>query len=347
MAGRPRQADIARLARVSQTTVSLTLNGKTAEHGINAETQQKIMAAARELGYVPNVTARALRGGRNGLLGVHAFEPLFPTSQAGYYEQILVGIEHRAIASGQDLVLFTSLHQDEVRANIFHGGRNRLRIADGAIVLGLDQHDDELARLADDGFPFVFIGRREAAAALMPYVTPDYEAAVADVVRQLHERAHRRVAYLGMPDVAEPRQERRHSFQASCQALGMTMEAPVYSDPDDIGAEWLAGRLDAGTTAVVTENAELMERIAVLCAERGVAIPGTLSVVGLDSIDGTAPITRSWTHVEVPRHEIGGRAVTLLLEVLDGLHEPTYHERLPCTFIPGATLAPAPAPPRA
>ena len=108
------------MAGVSQTTVSLALNGRTAAYGINKETEERIMAAARELGYVPNPTARALRGGRNNLIGVHAFEPLFPTSSESYYEEILVGVEQAAINAGQDLVLFTSIHQNAGRASVFH-----------------------------------------------------------------------------------------------------------------------------------------------------------------------------------------------------------------------------------
>ena len=339
MTRRSRQRDIARLAGVSQTTVSLALNGKTAEHGINAATEQKIMAAARELGYVPNVTARALRGGRNGLIGVHAFEPLFPTSQATYYEEMMVGIEQQAIRSGQDLVLFTSIHQEEGSASIFHEGRNRLRIADGAIILGFDQHDDELARLARDGFPFVFVGRRERAAALMPYVTADYEAAVVATTTRIHEHGHHRVAYLGLDDNAEPRMERRRGFNAACADFGMFVVDETLTRRGGLEQDWLARVLDGGVTAVVVESADVLVQVAALCAERGVTIPDQLSVVGLDSIDDGIAASHQWTHIEVPRRDIGARAVSLLLEVLDGQHELTYHERLPCRFEPGATLA--------
>ena len=62
MATRPRQRDIAARAQVSQTTVSLVLNGKSRQYGITAETERRIMAAIAELRYVPSVTAQALRG---------------------------------------------------------------------------------------------------------------------------------------------------------------------------------------------------------------------------------------------------------------------------------------------
>ncbi|NEE04720.1 LacI family DNA-binding transcriptional regulator [Phytoactinopolyspora halotolerans] len=339
MTSRPRQRDIARLAGVSQTTVSLALNGKTAEHGINKETEQKIMAAAQQLGYVPNITARALRGGRNRLIGVHAFEPLFPTSRESYYDEIMVGIEQQAIRSGQDLVLFTSMHQDDGPANIFHEGRNRLRIADGAIILGFDEHDDELARLAAEGFPFVFVGRREKAAALMPYVSADYVRAVSELTRHVHELGHRRVAYLGLDDQAVPRIERRHGFHQTCTELGITVADETLAEPGGLDHGWLERVLHAGATAVLAEGTAHLEEIAALCAERHVAIPDRLSIVGLDSINDSMPVTHQWTHLTVPRLAMGARAVELLLEVLEGQHELTYHEDLACGFEAGATLA--------
>ena len=335
---RPRQSDIARLAGVSQTTVSLTLNGKTAQYGINRETEDRIMSAARELGYVPNVTARALRGGRNRLIGVHAYEPLFPTSRESYYEEILVGIEQGSIRAGHDLVLFTSIHQDQSRANIFDEGRNRLRIADGALILGFEQHDDELVRLAEEGFPFVFIGRREKPAALGPYVTADYISAVADATLRVHELGHRRVAYLGVQDNAEPRAERREGFRHGVEETGLEVVDQTWSGPDELDETWARRLLDGEATVLLIESSSQLEVLALRCGELGLSIPDQLSVVGLDSITEPRQASRAWTHVRVPRREMGSRAVELLLEFLDGDHEPTYHERLPCTFVPGETL---------
>ena len=337
---RPRQSDIARLARVSQTTVSLTLNGKTAEYGINRATEERIMSAARELGYVPNVTARALRGGRNCLLGVHAYESLFPTSRESYYEEILVGIEQGAIRTGQDLVLFTSVHSGQGRASIFDGGRNRLKIADGTLIIGFDQHDDELVRLAEEGFPFVFIGRREKPAALGPYVTADYVGAVRSVAAQVRALGHRRVAYLGLPDYIEPRLERREGFARGVEEHDLTVAGQFFGHLEGPHERWVQEMVESGATALLVEGSAQLETVAQRCDAAGLRIPDDLSVIGLDSIPDPATSSRHWTHVRVPRREMGSRAVELLLEFIDGVHGPAYHERLPCTFEEGETFCP-------
>lgn len=345
MTGRPRQQDIARLAGVSQTAVSLVLNGKTSEHGLTKETERKILDAMRRLGYVPNVTAQALRRGRNGLIGVHTFEPLFP-NKGTYYDEFMAGIEEQAIRSGQDLVLFTSIHQREGDQSIYRGGQNRLQIADGTVILGFNQHSEELARLAAEGFPFVFIGRREGAADLMPYVTPDYTTAVSSMVDQAHALGHRRAAYLGLPDEVEPRVERRDAFRASCARHGMTVTGETMAALGALTTGWLSALLSADTTVLFVESPIHLEELAGMCAATGVGIPGQLSVIGLDSIDATGGTAHNWTHVSVARRAIGARAVAMLLEVLGGQRGIHDHEHYPCGLEPGLTLAPPSGTPR-
>jgi DNA-binding LacI/PurR family transcriptional regulator len=326
---------------VSQTAVSLVLNGKTAEHGIAKETELKVLAAMRKLGYVPNLTAQALRRGRSGLIGVHTFEPLFPT-KGTYYDEFMIGIQGQAIQSGQDLVLFTSVNQKDSDQSIYRGEQNRLHIADGAIILGFNQHDDELVRLTAEGYPFVFIGRRESAANLMPYVAPDYTTAVSSAVDRAHQLGHRRAAYLGLDDRAEPRAERLDAFRSACARNGITVTDETMAGYGEVTDRWLAEVRAAGTTVAFVESATHLEEVAACCARAAVRIPEQMSVIGLDSIEPEAVTTHSWTHMTVARRAIGARAVELLLDVLDGRRDIGHHEQFPCGFEPGATLGPPP-----
>ncbi len=63
-------ADIARRVGVSQTTVSLVMRGKARQNRISVKTRQRVLAAMKELNYVPNLLARGLRSGRTGAVGV-------------------------------------------------------------------------------------------------------------------------------------------------------------------------------------------------------------------------------------------------------------------------------------
>ena len=130
------QRDIARLAGVSQATVSLVLNNRSeATARIPAETRDRVLKVIRETGYVADPIARRMTKQRNRILGVFTYEPVFPSASGDFYHPFLVGIEERAERLGCDLLLFTSAPVTDGRRRIFHEN-NRLRLADGCLLLG-------------------------------------------------------------------------------------------------------------------------------------------------------------------------------------------------------------------
>jgi DNA-binding LacI/PurR family transcriptional regulator len=344
--GRPSQRDIARLAGVSQAVVSVVLNGKAETKSITPAIQEKIHAVAAELGYVPDVAARSLRGGRNGLIGVHTFEQVFPVRKDDYYHEFLAGIEEKAIELGQDLVLFASTQRPDGTRSIYSGGSNRLRLADGAIILGLERNEQELERLAAEGFPFVFIGRRVVPGTPVPCIVVDYAAAVAGVVRRLAALGHGKVGYLGNETRHGPHEQRRLAFRAHTGEAGLRTAADALVRPAEVTGAWLAALLSDGVTAVVAETFELTEALAAAAKQHGCDVPADLSVVCLDSLPAGSPAA-AWSHTAIPRREVGARAVALLLALLDG-HVPADHvEVLGCEPLTEGSIAPplAPHPP--
>ena len=323
----PRQSDIARAAGVSQATVSLILTGRAAENSIPEATRERVLEAIQKLGYVPNVAARSLRGGRNGLIGVHTFEPVFPVTSEDYYHEFLVGIEEQAVDLGLDLVLFASTQGSDGRRRIYGSGTNRLRLADGAVMLGVQRNEEDLERLAAERYPFVFIGRRDGVSSHMPYVTADYAAAVTDVVDRLHAAGHTRIAYLGQITRSRPQEERLAAFAKRTRELEITTSAPVFIPPSELDASDFEG-LIADASAVVIENHESATSFAAAALTAGVDVPASLSTVVLDSVPRDSPAA-DWSQIHVPRRELGRRAVFLLMELLDDRIPSDYHEVLP------------------
>ena len=95
--------------------------------------------------------AQSLAKGRNGLIGVFTFEAIFPVTQRDFYFPFLLGIEHAAETLGYDLLLYTSTSVGDGRRRIYRNGRNRLRLADGAILLGAEDSKNEIQALVDEG----------------------------------------------------------------------------------------------------------------------------------------------------------------------------------------------------
>lgn len=332
-----RQADVARLAGVSQSAVSLVVRGDSAGARIPEETRQRILAAIAQLGYVPNPVARNLRGKRTQLLGVHTFEPLFPSAHESFYFEFLLGIEERAEETKHDLVLFSSTGDGAGGRRIYRDEVNRLTIADGSVLLGVSPDKAELARLWRDGYPFVHIGRREVPGADFPCIVPDYRRAAFEFVEHLHAMRHRELVYLREDLDLEPYVDRRAGYREAVSTFRITDTSPGFvSDEPGLPEAALAGLVDGKATGAVVESQRLAETLARALAERGLRIPQDVSVVVLED---TSHSDVRWNDLRIPRKEIGRIAVDRLIEMVQDLEAPRSSVLVPCIVEPGATVS--------
>ncbi|SDJ58024.1 LacI family DNA-binding transcriptional regulator [Streptomyces indicus] len=337
----PSQADVARLAGVSQSAVSRVISGNAATARIPEDTRQRIFQAVRELGYVANPAARAMRGKRTNLLGVHTFERVFPHAREDFYFEFLLGIEERAEETGFDLVLFTSTGSggsgERGERKIYKDGTNRLNMADGSILLGVSTDRGELARLWYEGYPFVHIGRREVPGAEIPQVVPDYRGASGAIVDRLAELGHRRLGYVREWLEMEPYEDRRAGYAEAVERLGLTDESPGFRGAHGIEADWLDEVAGGAATAIVVESVRLAESLRDQLAARGRKIPDDVSVAVLEA--APADLSGQWDSLVIPRTEIGRIAVDRLQAMLDDPDQRTGSLLVPCPLIPGTTVA--------
>lgn len=345
------QSEVARIAGVSQAMVSLVLNGSDSVR-ITPETRQRVQDALRETGYTVDILGRRLRGKGNRILGVFTYESVFPTGSGDFYGPFLVGIEEEAEAQGFDLLLFTSPGRRQGRRSVYEEGSNRLGIADGCILLGRHTDRDELARLVEERFPFVFIGRRESPSGPVSYVGADYAEATGQLYERLWSLGHRRIALVGFVEESEPTADRRAGYLA---ATRRHRKAPLVLKADDPG-EVLAQLRSEQVSAALVETTEMAEAIRLLAADAGLHIPEDMSIGVLGDTDPTQrsrwtrPPTptaargeTSWTMFRIPRREMGARAVHLLVDLLHGqANMGKAQVLLPCEIVPGDTVAPVP-----
>ncbi|MEV0089429.1 LacI family DNA-binding transcriptional regulator [Saccharopolyspora sp. NPDC050642] len=328
MARRLTQRDIARMAGVSQATVSLVLNNRRDGNvRIAPETRAQVLEVIRKTGYVANPIARRLHDRRNRILGVFTYETVFPSTRANFYQPFLEGIEERAEDVGCDLLLFTSAKAAGARRRIFSDD-SRVRLADGSLLLGRTVDRDDLAQLLAEGIPYVSIGRRDDAGGPVPHVGADYRTAVRDLVDRAVALGHRGFAYVGPGAGAESSADRLQGFHEAVAAHGVQ------------GVHVQTARLDqlreAGVTAVLTEEVSDGAAIVLAGRARGLAVPGDLAVLSLGAATRPAPDDVALTGFRIPRREMGRRAVQALTEALE--HGTTPQELLPCEFVEGATL---------
>lgn len=339
-ARRPTQADVARLAGVSRSTVSIVLNGSDGGRiRISPGTRQRVLDSLRKLGYAPNAAAQMLARGRNQLIGVFTYEPYFPYEAEDFYYPFLLGIEREASRQGYNLLLVTR-NRIAGRYSIYQDGTNSLSLADGAILLGPHPDRAELCRLAAEGYPFVYIGRREVPGCAIDWVASDYTAASRVATRHLLDLGHRRLALAARDANTEAYVDKR----AGCvQAIDGVSDAVLWelspdglTTPDQLRDE-LGGH---GVTALICADSATLQTVGPFLRALSIRIPEELSLVLLT--DGQADLLPGvrLTEVRLNRPIVGETAVRLLIDRLNGTAAGPQHARVPCDFVVGDTTGP-------
>ena len=293
---------------------------------------------------IQQAASRRLTAARNNLLGVFSFTATFPTAVEHSYCRFLVGVEQEAAARGYDLVLFTGSSPGGAQADA-PGALDRVRLADGCLLLGRHVPAAGLRRLVDDGFPLVHLGRRNEPEGL-PWVGADYVAASAEVVRHLAGLGHRRIVLVREDDDAPASTDRQPGFEQGLAASPGTAGTVVRTAAPaaDLTAGWVRAQLAEGVTAFAAEETDTGDawralRAAVRTA--GLTAPGDLSLALLGSPPADLAHEPGPTGFDIPRTELGAAAVRLLTTLLDGGEDA--QRLVACAFRPGHTAGPPPA----
>ncbi|MEW2220839.1 LacI family DNA-binding transcriptional regulator, partial [Streptomyces sp. NPDC006990] len=356
---RPTGHDVAGAAGVSQATVSLVLGGKW-EGRVSARTAEAVRAAARELGYRPNLAARTLRLGRTrtALLVVPALtNEFFATVHRGAAE----------VAGAHDfgIVLYPSPEGVDAAPDPFASARTAL---DGVIASSMAP--EALAALRGEGLPVVMLDSDERTCDAT--VNVDLADGMRQVVAHLLGLGHRRIAHIAA-DVdswtfAERARALREELTAAGAALVHTergalgvpggleaatraLTAHPGSASDASGARRHAtdapgpageGDADVPPTALVCDD-DLLAAGALKAARRlGLRVPDDVSVTGFDDLALATAVEPELTTVRLPAERVGAAGMRTLLEILEG-REPEA-VRLPVRLVARGSTGPAPSP---
>ena len=183
---RPTQADVAQRAGVSRGTVSLVLNQTEGRVPISQETRERVLAAAKALGYSPNPVAQMLARGRNYIISFFTFDDAFPYAPADFYNPYLAGVEREAGAQGYNVLLFTR-NQAKTSHQIYQDWLNSLLLADGVILTGTYPDSTVLRQLANEKYPFVLLGTCDIPNNELDSIESDHEPASYEAARHLLE----------------------------------------------------------------------------------------------------------------------------------------------------------------
>jgi DNA-binding LacI/PurR family transcriptional regulator len=266
---RPRLADVAARVGVSPASVSLVLRGAP---GPSAETRERVLAAAAELGYRADRTASLLARRRRHLLGV------LLDVRNPFHAELVEEIQVQADDAGYEVVLSTLTRTRDEASAIETLLDFR---CEALILLGPDAPDDDLGALAAR-VPCVVVGRMVRGVGV-DVVRPADDVGVDAALDHLISLGHRRIAFVdgGRGAVAAAR---RRGYRRAMRRAGLPAQVLSGDHTEEGGIR--AGRLLAAAeerpTAVVTSNDRLAVGLMDAFVRAGVDVPRQVSVVGYD-----------------------------------------------------------------
>ncbi|WP_114855125.1 LacI family DNA-binding transcriptional regulator [Brachybacterium sp. YJGR34] len=290
--------DVAARAEVSIATASRAFQRPEL---VATASRERVLAAAEELGYRPNRSARALITGHAGVFGV-----IVPDLENPFFPAVLKGAQARAHQRGAQLLITDAGEAPEGELPLV---RTLAGQVDG-IVLCSSRMDEESLAEAAGLTPLSLVNRVSAA---LPGVVADPDPGIPAAVQHLRRTGHRRLGYVGGPAVSRSDAARREIIARICGASGMEWE-DIGSFPPTVegGRSAAEAVLLTEVSAVLVYNdvmaLALMERLRGL----GVEVPGGISVVGWDDIPFSALVTPGLSTVRVPRYDMGVAAIDLL-----------------------------------
>lgn len=303
--------DIALRCGVSVATVSKALNG---QRDIGEETRTRIEQAAKEMGYMTNAAARALKTNRSYHLGVLFVDERRSGLGHEYFSTMLESFKVEAENRGYDITF--------INHNV--GGKRSTylqhclyRGVDGVIIACVDFNDAQVRELVDSGIPLVTI---DHVFDNRLAVISDNVSGLDALVRYIHGKGHRKIAFLHGENTTVTRR-RLTGFYRTCEALGLQIPEEyvrecVYHDPDRCAAATreLLELPDRPTCIIFPDDFSYIGGLNVL-NEYGLRVPEDISTAGYDGIH-LAKVLNLTTYSQ-NTDEIGKLAADRLIRLIE------------------------------
>lgn len=306
--------DISKICGVSVATVSKALNN---HHDIGEETKENIKRVAKELGYSPNLSARALKTNRTYGIGVLFADEAMSGLTHDYFSGVLDSFKRTAEEKGYDITFINSCKNRPGRMSYLE--HSRYRGFDGVVLACIDFSDPEVIELVQSSIPVVTIdylfNNRTA-------VVSDNVTGMKELLEYVYSMGHRRIAYIHGADSAVTT-GRLTSFYRTAERLGLEI-------PD----EYIKEAAYRSTTAAYRMTNELLDLpnppTCILypddfaafgginaIRERGLRIPEDISVAGYDGIRAARRLEPKLTTVRQDTERIGSEAAKRLISLID------------------------------
>ncbi len=314
----PTSYDVARLAGVSRTTVSLVLNNAPAAH-ISPETRRRVLEAARQLGYFPHAAARRLVQGRTMTVALIWHRGPDANYRDAFLPGLLQGLASVLHQQGYYL-LFRPMEVHESEQVILELAQGRH--ADGFVISGPRADDPVLLDLHERGFPLVLHGQLPGTD--IPFVDVDNVAGARQAVEHLLRLGHTRIGIItNAPLSYVSARQRLEGYRLAMRAAGIepSPEWIQYGNFDEASGRramqaLLQVRPRPSAVFVASDMVAVGARYALW--EAGLRVPEDIALVGFDDLPLAAYTVPPLTTVHVPAQALGRAVGELVLQRIQG-----------------------------
>jgi len=308
---------VAERAGVSVNTASRAINNKP---DINLETKKRVLQIAKELGYIRNAAAVALRTKKTGTIGV-----VIADNRNPFYAEVLNGMEEAAREKNYHIILANTQRdykKEEEAINLLLAKR-----VDGLLITPVQDRDDDIKNLINANIPFVIVGR--------DFENIEVEAVYSNEVKggflateYLIKKGHKRIALIDGFLYKSPARGRLEGYKRALKKYGISLDDDLLSvgDIDVKDGYERTNQLfekELDFTAIFAYNDMMAFGAMQAIKEKGLRIPEDIGLVGYDDIPFSSLISPSLSTIRLKKQELGAESLKLLLSRINRGHKKT------------------------
>lgn len=305
--------DIAKIANVSKTTVSMVINNR--DSGISKETRKKILDIAEELNYIPNSLARSLSTKKSGTIGI-----ILPDITNPYFSEMARAIEDVANSLGHN-VIFCNTDNKEIKEEKY----TRLLLSkavDGIIFISGGESTKSIEMLKKNNVKFVMVDRPIKTDKNSYGIYSLNKKGVINGMNYLLNKNIKKIAFVKGPKRLENTKDRFNGYKEVMELHNLYKESYVYE-----GDFTIESGIEV-TEKIIKENPNIESifysndmmafgGIKVLL-KNGYKIPKDIAIMGFDNINISKYIEPELTTIAQPIYSMGKEACKMLIAIING-----------------------------
>lgn len=303
--------DVADRAKVSTATVSRSLND---DPYITKATRERVLQTVKDLGYVPNFSARCLRSNASGTIGI-----LIPDMVDDFFYHICsAAMDELGLRGYMPVIAFSKEDPEREKRMIQHGLSRKM---DGLIMCVCDAtRNNEYFKsvIEESKMPIVFFDRVPHDFDA-PTVNIDNEAAMYELTEHLIEVGYSKIAYIKNPSYMEYAKLRYNGYKKAMESRGLTPQTygchDITIEAGKAMGETIIDHLDDIDAVIACDDFVAIGLMHEL-QRRGLNIPDDIAIAGVGGSVLTSVVFPELTTIDYPKEEIGRELAQMLIDTM-------------------------------